>query len=286
MAEGWFPEAIVDPGNDAGGYEGGNPKGLLHTTEGKNYAGARSAYVTNNSWPHATCTYEHGFFEIWQHNSIFVAARALRNADGGWSPNRSRVVQLEIVGTADRNNAGSWGNQYVENFPTPYLDGIARWMAFINAELGAPNRCTVTFKTYPESYGTNNGVRLSQSGFDNYSGWLGHMHAAENTHGDPGLIAIDYLISQAEPAPPIPPPTPIPDEEDDDMKDLMLVAGGKSPCWVHGDRAILLLNASTRDNLVNDGDIKKVEVSASDYDRIVAALGAPELVDNVEEPNP
>jgi hypothetical protein len=195
----WFPEAIRDPGNDSGKYtDTGEPKGLLHTTEGKTYAGARQAYVLNNSWPHATCTYETGRFVIYQHVPLSKPSRALRNQVGGGETNRDNVIQLEIVGTADRHKAGSWGTQYVENFPTPYLDGIARWMRFVNQNRGVPNRCTVKFKTYPESYGASNGIRLSSSKWDAYTGWLGHQHAAENTHGDPGAIAIDYLLSQAE----------------------------------------------------------------------------------------
>lgn len=194
MSDGWYDEAIIDPGNGAGDYtDNGEPKGLLHTTEGKTYAGAKGAYITNNSWPHATCTYEDGVFRIYQHNSILKAARALKNLSGGTQTNTDRVAQLEIVGTADLAKR-DWGDQYVENFPQAYLDGIARWMRWVEQTLGVPRVCTVTFKQYPYSYGPNNGVRLSAHDFDNYSGWLGHMHAAENTHGDPGLIDIDYLL--------------------------------------------------------------------------------------------
>lgn len=199
----WFPEATRDLGNDSGTYtDTGEPKGLLHTTEGKTYAGAKSAYTANNSWPHATCTYERGVFQIWQHVPLSKPSRALRNEAGGVQTNRDNVVQLEIVGTADRNKAGTWGAQYVENFPRPYLDGIARWMRFVNLNHGVPNRCAVVFKRYPESYGAN-GVRLSGSVWDAYSGWLGHQHAPENTHGDPGLIDIAYLLAKAAGKPPI-----------------------------------------------------------------------------------
>ena len=195
MATGWYPAAIVDRGNDSGAYTDlGEPKGLLHTTEGKSYAGARGAYVQNNSWPHFTATYENGRFVIYQHNSVLVASRSLRNESGGVQTNRDNVVQIELVGTADRNKASSWGAQYSGNFPKGYLDGIAAWMRWVEAVRGVPRRSTVTWKAYPESYGAN-GVRLSGAQWDAYSGWLGHQHAPENSHGDPGLIDIKYLLS-------------------------------------------------------------------------------------------
>jgi hypothetical protein len=47
---------------------------------------------------------------------------------------------------------------------------------------------------------------MSWAEFDAYSGWLGHQHAAENAHGDPGDFTrnIAYLLSPpaAQPTPP------------------------------------------------------------------------------------
>jgi hypothetical protein len=194
--EDWYPDGVYDPGHSTGTYsDNGEPKGLLHTTEGKTYAGARVAFVRDNSWPHSTATYEHGFFQIYNHTPISVPSRSLRNLKGGVETNRDRVVQLEIVGSCDEANKG-WGSLYSPNFPKAYLDGIAKWMRWVEAQLGVPRRCTVTFKGYPASAGANNGVRLSNAAFDYYSGWLGHQHAAEQVHGDPGLIDINYLLGQ------------------------------------------------------------------------------------------
>lgn len=190
----YYPDAISDPGNDAGEYtDTGEPKGLLHTTEGKSYSGSKAAYIANNSWPHFTATYETGSFKIYQHNPLNKPSRSLRNEAGGVQTNRDNVIQIELVGTADRTKADSWGSFYVGNWPRGYYDGIKKWMRWVEANHHVPKKCTVTFKTYPESYGSN-GVRLTGSQWDAYSGWLGHMHAPENTHGDPGLIDIDYLL--------------------------------------------------------------------------------------------
>lgn len=206
MAEPWCPFAIIDIGNNASTYtDEGEPKGLLHTTEGKTYASAKSAYTINNSWPHMTATYERGFFQLYQHNPITLAARSLRNLPGGVETNRDRIFQIELVGTADINKKDTWGTQYVENFPVAYLDGIAKTMRWAEAQLLIPPVCTLTFKSYPSSFG-NNGVRLTGPQFDSYSGWLGHQHAPENDHGDPGLINIKYLLTL---------PTTPPSEEED-----------------------------------------------------------------------
>lgn len=202
-----WDEAIQDPGNDAGAYtDSGEPKGLLHTTEGKTYSSAKGAYVANNSWPHFTVTYETSVFRAYQHNPINLASRALKNLSGGVETNRDRIIQIEIVGTADTAKEATWGVQYVENFPKPYLDGIGRLMRWCEAQLLIPRICTLEFLPYPASYGAN-GVRLSGPAFDAYTGWLGHMHAAENDHGDPGLIDIVYLLNVGVtpvPTPPLP----------------------------------------------------------------------------------
>lgn len=190
----WYPEAVRDPGNNAGSYLGDSSKrkGLVHTTEGRSYAAARAAYVTSNSWPHFTGSYAQGFFQIWQHSPISVASRSLRNLAGGVETNRDWVVQIELVGSCDPKNA-SWGDQYITYFPQGYLDGIAAWMRWVEAQFGVPRSCGVTFESYPASYG-NNGVRLQGSAWNNYSGWLGHQHVPENDHGDPGNLNIAYLL--------------------------------------------------------------------------------------------
>jgi len=193
----WYPLAFIDPGNNAGPYtDQGEPKGLLHTTEGKSFLGARGAYVANNSWPHFTCSYERGFFQCWQHNPLSLASRALRNTSAPGEVGRDNVVQIELVGTANTANK-HWGDQYVENFPTGYKNGIKELMKFIEQQRGVPPICNVTFLSYPDSYG-NNGVRLNAAQWDSYTGWLGHQHAVENLHGDPGLIAIDYLLDRGD----------------------------------------------------------------------------------------
>lgn len=224
--EDWYSGAVRDQGNDAGPYtDNGEPKGCFHTTEGKTYAGARGAYVDNNSWPHFTATYEKSIFQLFQHNPLSRASRSLRNLGGGVQTNTDRIAQIELVGTADINNK-DWGDQYVESFPTGYLDGIAKLMRWIEKQLLVPRLSTVRFLPYPQSYGKTS-VRLSGPVFDAYSGWLGHQHVPENSHGDPGLLDMVYLLDN--------PPQLQPQPEEEVMAHRLVDEQRKLVAYVIGD---------------------------------------------------
>src|SRR5262245_26022352 len=190
-----YSGATWDPaGTDGGSYVGDEAKGVLHTTEGKSYAGARAAYRAANSWPHFTVSFEDGRFRAWQHIDTARAARALKNPAGGVQTNRSNAVQVEIVGTCNLVNRSSWGDQYVEHFPAGYLDGIAALMRWVEQTHGVSRRARTAWKAYPASYRAN-GIRAAAATWQGWSGWYGHQHVPENDHGDPGLIDIAALIS-------------------------------------------------------------------------------------------
>ena len=195
----WCPWANRDVLGNAGDYLGTEPYcGVLHTTEGVTYAGARAAYVKNNSAPHFTITYERQAVKLYQHSPLDRAGRALKNASGGVQTNRRRCIQIEIVCFADMAKAVAYKGIYVAGLPDPYLAGIASLMRWIEGETGIqPNY--PTFKKYPASYGTNNGVRFSFSQWRSFNGWCGHQHVPENSHGDPGEIPITRLF---DPPPP------------------------------------------------------------------------------------
>lgn len=174
----WWPRAgrsqlaPVDGGSILDGYA---PKGLWHTTETSSWP----SYSTN-SFPHMTVGLVDGRFVARQHIPFTRAARALRNDDGGPQTNRSGVKQVEIITRADIVDT--------QGLPAALEDGLADWAVWLKAEWGIPLTCTVTFKPYPASYGLSNGVRLSGAAWERYTGWLGHQHAPENSHGDPGAL--------------------------------------------------------------------------------------------------
>jgi len=174
------------PGNSAGPYTSPVDKLLLHTTEGGSVEGAIAAYQANNSWPHFTVDFRYGRPPrvVGHLDYRTQAARSLRNLAGGVQTNTDGVVQIEVVGSAVRPDEIDWaavGSTVV---------------APICAELGIPVVSSVTWLPYPASYG-NTAFRLSPVAWTAYKGVLGHQHAPENAHGDPGAIPIGVLLAAA-----------------------------------------------------------------------------------------
>lgn len=185
----WLAHAQRIPGNSAGAMNGdGSRKLLLHSTEGSTIEGAVGAYTKNNSWPHLTVDCRQR--RVVQHLPLDVAARSLRNLSGGEETNRDGtiLVQVELVGFATN----------------PATIGTAADLEWFGREVVAPicgltsvpATTGVAWLAYPASYGASP-VRLSGSAWDGYSGVLGHMHAPENLHGDPGAIDINRILAAA-----------------------------------------------------------------------------------------
>jgi len=174
-------------GNSAGPYSSQVDKFLIHTTEGGSIAGAIAAYRANNSWPHLTVDARVGRTPtITGHLDLDVAARSLRNMAGGVQTNTDGVIQIEVVGTAT-NPAGidwAWIGREV-------VGPICRTM-------GIPVHSTVRWVPYPQSYGLNASQRLSGTAWTSFQGVLGHQHAPENDHGDPGAIPILVVLEAAK----------------------------------------------------------------------------------------
>jgi hypothetical protein len=90
------------------------------------------------------------------------------------------VFQIEICGFA--NNIGF----------VSVMQEVADWLSEVR---GTPKTCSVGFLRFDSSFGFNNGVRLSAEEWRTYAGHLGHMHAPENDHGDPGSpFPIDLIL--------------------------------------------------------------------------------------------
>src|SRR5690606_7154910 len=180
MAEIWLPNAERIPGESAGAMNGdGSYKILLHSTEGASIEGAVSAYRQHRSWP--TLTVDCPRRRVVEHLPLNVAARALRNDPGGADEtNRDGTihVQIELVGFAERP-ASIGGPDDLEWLGREVIGPIARLT-------GVPLRSTVDWVAYPASYGKRAAQRLSPTAWDAYSGVLGHQHAPDNDHGDPG----------------------------------------------------------------------------------------------------
>lgn len=178
------------PGNSAGAMNGdGSRKLLLHSTEGFTVEGALGAYRQNNSWP--TLTVDCPRRRVVRHLADTVAARSLRNRSGGVETNRDGtiLIQIELMGFAG----------------SPETIGSREDLVWLGTEVvgplckrnSIPLTSSVRWAPYPSSYGLNATQRLSPAAWDGYSGVLGHMHAPENDHGDPGAIDIETILSAA-----------------------------------------------------------------------------------------
>lgn len=187
MSQPWYPDATKDEFKDAGAWQVSGPwKGVLHTTEGDSYAGARSVYGQGVA-PHFTVSFEGGRFRVWQHIALTKSARALAHPAGTVETNRTRCIQIEIV--AHAATSGTLQHEY--------LDGIGKLMRWVEANTEIQHQAL-------KFHGPNEGivlatatspVRLSPQDWLNFSGWCGHQHVPVNDHWDPGAIDIDYLMS-------------------------------------------------------------------------------------------
>lgn len=170
---------------------------LLHTTE-------------SSGWPSYPTFFPNLTFNPWkprgqrwrQHCNINQASTTLKNASDGYQTNRKNVCQIEIVAWVDPNHSDA-AAYYTKISDDAYAD-LGEFYAWLNKEWGTPIANTLQWKEYrntpPSSYGVNNGVRLSKSGFTDYKGLCGHQHAPEQSHGDPSLLNVGLIIEEAKKA--------------------------------------------------------------------------------------
>ena len=169
---------------------GGVSKLLLHSTETRSWPGypTFAPQFTYNPWTHA-----------WrQHMPLPRSASTL--ADPSWTEvreNRDRVCQVEIVGYCDPKRWAAYGHN-VEKMDLRAIADLGQFADWLHDEWGLPIRSEVEWVHYPASYGINADQRLSSSGFDAYTGILGHQHASGNSHGDPGKINISGILAAAK----------------------------------------------------------------------------------------
>ena len=173
MSDLWFPGAALSHKApvDGGSILGGKPKCLWHSTE----TNGLPSYSTDY-WPNMTICGGVPY----QHIPANRAGRALKNPAGGVETNRWNVFQIEVCGHA---------NTIAFH---PVMADVAQWLYEAR---GCPLTEDVDWLAYSASYGATR-VRLSGAAWESYSGHLGHMHAPENDHGDPGWpFPIQQILS-------------------------------------------------------------------------------------------
>jgi peptidoglycan hydrolase-like protein with peptidoglycan-binding domain len=143
---------------------------------------------------------------VWRHHwRLNQSARALVHPSGVQT-NNSNVVQVELVGTTARGGPGL----FIPDAPEWWEDELAKFLAFMHQQWGVPLTSSVRWKSYPASYGTSNGVRLSASSWLAYKGVLAHQHVYGNDHGDVWLDKIKRILAKAGGAVVDPPTRPDP----------------------------------------------------------------------------
>lgn len=203
-------------------WEGPAEKGCLHTTETIGWPGYGGGATAPNFTVRPNFTLRR--LEWRQHFPANMSARALQNDRGGVETNRDKVIQVEIVGTCDgRPKSPSlpkggahvqWKikgipHLYTANPPEWFFEQMADFFVWCNEEHGIPFEAPKLWLPYDASYGDSD-ARMSGAEFNSFRGWLGHMHVAENDHGDPGALDVHKIIHLATR-----PPTP---QEELDMK--------------------------------------------------------------------
>jgi len=140
----------------------------------------------------------------YQHFDIDKSSRALVNLPGGVETNTLNVAQVELVGTCDPGTRDNWNAAgyrgqfiYWPEAPDWALAEVAKFVNWLESKHQVPIKSTVTWKAYPGSAGTANGVRLSNTAWLAYNGHLGHQHVPENLHGDPGNLDFARIIQLA-----------------------------------------------------------------------------------------
>lgn len=180
----WWPKAKRDAFKDGGTFTGGPFRGVLHTTEGSSYAGARSVYAKSSVAPHFTI----GLEGAWQHVPLNRASRALPNLAGGVETNRQSAVQVEVV-----HRAG-------EPWPDELVPRVRELMEWVEAQTGVQPWAPPFLGS--QAYGLKGLARMTTSSWLTFPAWCGHQHVPESSHWDPGPVPIDALLERRG-APPV-----------------------------------------------------------------------------------
>lgn len=189
--DGYEKKVLSGSGDSAhlGDFQTDMPKGgkgpnkiLLHNTEGGDAGGDIEAIYNNGSGfpPHFTLDMKHK--KVYQHYPITKPSDAIKSHDA------TAGIQIEIIGFSTEANASSPWYLYNESeFGEEEWSYLAKFLVALSAETGIQLKTSVDWTK--ES-------RLSVEEFKNYEGVLGHMHAPDNDHNDPGNIwpKIEKLI--------------------------------------------------------------------------------------------
>lgn len=166
----------------------GNPHVVIHTTESPrgSYNAIRNLWRGSGNWNKGLPHFLADGSRYVQLLPLNVGAYTLENKSGGADTNRSGpVIQVEICGYAN------------DDFNDVEMNALAKWLADL-VKAGIP----LDLSQHPHFYGPNEGIvlarpdapqRVSAAAFQSFNGFMGHQHAPENAHWDPGRLDADRV---------------------------------------------------------------------------------------------
>lgn len=178
-------------------------KFLLHTIEGTgtngDYEAGTRVLDQAGYWPHFILALDRsGNMRIGQYLPLSITGRALVSP-----ANQLGCIQVEI-GALAGNPFTESGYQHHAIFTEAVGELFAAVRGYFPAVLNHVDP-RVRFAG-AGSYGKNAPQRLSQADFIAVSGLVGHQHAPNNDHWDPGQINPTKLFNGGAPVNPTPPP--------------------------------------------------------------------------------
>ena len=156
-----------------------------HSTETVGFPG----YAAGASAPHFTIDLVSGL--VRQHIPLEWGSRCLAVSSDGVTDrtvNITGTVQIEVIGAVTPGYPRTFGHYDLPNaFPSDERaqQHMARLLRAIHETTGIPLQVAdVTWRDYPATYGVRAPQRLTSPAFRRARGYLAHMHAPANNHGD------------------------------------------------------------------------------------------------------
>lgn len=214
---------------------------VIHTTEGTGWPGYDGGAIAPNDTAKPNIKAKQ--LDWRAHFPDERSSRALQNQAGGVETNTLNAVQVELVGTCDPTHAHRWGSMragvdyiYWPDAPDWALLELAEFIADLHHRHGLRLHAPA-FKAYPDSFGLDNGVRMSGTAWSHFAGICGHQHIPENVHGDPGALPIGRILQLARAhaagaKPPAPKPPPASKRASVDEQTAANIATGIPPAKV------------------------------------------------------
>ncbi len=163
----------LEDSSHTGEFEGGKANKItLHYTAGTDQGGGGGLKLYGGGYP-AHFTINLPKKEVYQHFPITHPSDAVASVD------KTAGIQIEIIGTEGNSLGKQWNLFDKESYGDEEWDYLAMLVVGIGAELGIPMETSVDWA---------NPSRLSNEKFASTKGFVGHMHAPQNDHTDPGNI--------------------------------------------------------------------------------------------------